>query len=145
MLRAMYFQTAAAAQAKANEPMDQDDKSGDGSAQENDSDAGSVDEEGGRMVVSANHGKGRGKKVDKSDEILEERSDMLRSISQSVSYMANKKNEKPQREEITPHHTWAGLLALKVIEMDARIRERFKVKVDILALDAIEGKWEPDL
>lgn len=51
------------------------------------------------------------------------------------------KQDNPPVEDT--HEIWAKLLAGKVREMEAKTRERFKLYVDTLAIDAIDGAWRP--
>ena len=44
-----------------------------------------------------------------------------------------------EAEKKTDHHVWASLLANKIMQMLTHVAERFKLKVDGLALDALDG------
>lgn len=70
--------------------------------------------------------------------------EMFEGTTQSGSpseFQTEETEEKAPDEDA--HALWAKLLAAKVREMPPKVRERFKVHVDSLALDAIDGDWIP--
>lgn len=79
------------------------------------------------------------------DEDGADRNALLRNLTQSVSAIANRRRDEIGVDNGNPQMAWAALLGLKVIDMAPAARERFKLKVDTLALDFLEGNWDPNL
>lgn len=81
-------------------------------------------------------------KKQKTQQLEDKRSMFLESISESLSSMAN--FVSPAHEESTEEDYdlgWAKLLVPKIKAMPPRVKEKFKVHVDGLAVDAMNDEW----
>lgn len=85
----------------------------------------------------ARNGKKKKKDSDDSEHAFLNIAD---SVSSIASTFKEGGNHKPV-EFGDPHVLWSKTLPSKLHEMDKRVAARFKVHVDTLALDAIDGTW----
>lgn len=68
---------------------------------------------------------------------------LLKELVAAVSNLAKYTAPKPPSGEESTDNIWTRLLSMKIKKMDPKIAERFKIHVDTLALEAIEGDWPP--
>lgn len=89
------------------------------------------------VASSSFSGASRNVKRKRDEEVSVE---MARSASSMTKFEIDKLSGKGS-ESLNPHMEWSRLLALKLEKMVKKVAERFKVHVDSLALDAIDGNW----
>lgn len=81
-------------------------------------------------------------KKPKTQQQTDKRAEFLESISESLGAMANFVNPPP--EETTEEDydlSWAKILVPKLKMMPLKVKEKFKVHIDSLAVDAINEEW----
>lgn len=87
------------------------------------------------LSVAQNGSKKKKKDSDSGDQAFLE-------IAESVSSIANTFKDGGKAAELgDPHVLWSHTLPAKLHAMEKRVAERFKVHVDTLALDAVDGTW----
>ena len=77
------------------------------------------------------------KKNEADDEVMNDISSCVSSVSQAVTQLASDNKQKKETEN-NPHYILASLLARKLEEMRPFQAERFKLKVDMMAIELLE-------
>lgn len=81
-------------------------------------------------------------KKPKTQQQADMRSQFLESISESLSSMANFVTPPPEEPTVEDYDlTWAKLLVPKMKEMSPRVKQKFQLHVDSLAVDAMNDEW----
>lgn len=75
--------------------------------------------------------------------LLQDRNEVLRNLTTSVADLANRGQQNNARGQRCRHQVWSEHLAYRVVDMPPHNREKFKLHVDRVSLDAQAPDWEP--